>query len=394
MAIAAAIIGSVVSAGLAYAMAPEQPDAPDLARASRGGIEAEAETLAQRRAMEAAAQQGGTAVKSGYTRTTVGAAERDRIQSRIEELEQVRSGNMDRQRQAYNRAQNQIAALRQQLAGIPEGGGTVYVNSKGQYVPESEALVSFEGYGEADVQGKVARQMAEIELELSRKYGKDFVEEARKQLELADPTGAQARQLMYDLVQKQIENEPDRPVADLLDTQVGEQLRAGRGLDGMSAEMLAQAVREATSSRGGSDGTDFSEDLTTGFEGQRRLDAGQQKALGWLTSGATPEDVDYRREQQNLANLAAFTSGRTPQSQFQTLSGAQRGATPNMPGQALAQPNPNAGAAGASAAMQGWGTRQNAALNTASGWMTGLSAMLGVGNVAGAAGWKPLAQTA
>jgi len=199
---------------------------------------------------------------------------------------------------------------------------------------------------------------------------------------------------MYDLVQQQIENEPDRPVADLLDAQVSEQLGAGRGLDRMTEEMLAQAVREAQGSRGDKgQGEDFSENLTTGFEGQRRLDAGQQKALGWLTSGATPEDESYRREQTNLANLAAFTAGRTPQSQFDSLSGAQRGATPNLPGQPLAQIQ-GSGQAGASGAMQGWNTQQNAALNTVSGWMTGLSALLGAGNVAGAAGWQPLARTA
>ncbi len=71
MAIAAGIVLTLVGAGVNYALRPEQPDSPDLAGASRGQIEAEAETLAQRRALEAAAQQGGTAVKAGYTKTDI-----------------------------------------------------------------------------------------------------------------------------------------------------------------------------------------------------------------------------------------------------------------------------------------------------------------------------------
>jgi len=172
MAIAAGIIATVVGVGLNYALRPGQPDSPDLAGASRGQVEAEAETLAARRALEAAAQQGGTAVKQGYTKTTRSAQQRAALEQKIASLERTiaRYGNSrnERQKRVAQQARGQLAGLQEQLAGIPEGGGTVYVDSRGRIVPESEALVSFEGYGEADVQGKVARQMAEIRQGLHR----------------------------------------------------------------------------------------------------------------------------------------------------------------------------------------------------------------------------------
>jgi hypothetical protein len=134
--------------------------------------------------------------------------------------------------------------------------------------------------------------------------------------------------------------------------------------------------------------------LTTGFAGQQRLDAGQQKALGWLASGATPEDVEFRRNQQTLGNLAAFTAGRTPESQFETLSGAQSGAAPFYQGNKLPTQNQNAGPAMQNAQLQGWGVQMDAAANQADPWMAGLSAILRGASVAGNAGWKPLATQA
>lgn len=399
LAIGITLGGVGLSAGLAYAMQPGPPKNPDLAGASRGQVEAEAETLAQRRAMEAAAQQGGTALKAGYTQSTAGANTRARLEAQIARLQSriARAGvhrkGTVRRRPNVQAWEAQIAGLQDQLAAVPEGGGTIYLDAQGRVVPEGEALQSFAGFGEADVQGRLARQMAGLELELSKKYGTQFVEEARKQLELSDPEGTAARKLLHELLQQQAGDEPDRPVAGLLDAQVGEQLAAGRGLDARSQTLLDEAVRAAQASRGetGAAG-DFAAPLTTGFEGQQRLDAAQQKALGWLASGATPEDVEYRREQQNLSNLGAFIGGRTPQSQFGALSGAQRGAAPLYAGQPLPGANPNAAATGRQAALQTWNIKNNAQAGETSPWIAGLSALLSAGSAAGNAGWQPLAR--
>jgi hypothetical protein len=387
VAVGAAIAGSVVSVGLSYALAPDAPDAPDMGAASRAGVEAEAETLADRRRLEAAAQQGGQ-----VTWTDRGTKQEQRQFALVP--------GPDGRQGLFGLGGELVPYVAEEWAE----GGKYYDPKKPNYqpsiqtqtvtVPGGQKTADFTGYGEADVQGKIARQMAEIELELSRKYGTQFVEEAKKQLELADPQGTAARGRLYELIQQQIENDPERPVADLLDSQVSEQLAAGSGLDRVSQEMLDQAIAEAQGSRGekGQGGTDFAEPMTTGFEGQQRLDAAQQKALGWLASGATPEDVAFRREQQNLGNLSAFMAGRTPESQFETLSGAQQGAAPFYQGNKLPGQNPNAGPAMQGAQLQGWNTQMGAAANQADPWLGGLSALLSGASAAGNAGWKPLAQ--
>jgi len=234
--------------------------------------------------------------------------------------------------------------------------------------------------------------MAQNLLDLQDKYGAQFIEEALKQAELADPEGTAARRKLYELVQQQAGADPDRPVAALLDEQVGEQLAAGRGLDRVSAEILRDAVAQAQGARGGApDGTRYDQPLTEGFAGDARLQAAQQKALGWLTSGATPEDVAYRREQQNMANLSDFTNNRTPQSQFASLSGAQRGPAPYVPGPGLPTQNPNTGPAVQNANLQSGLIQQQADASQADSWMAGLSTLLGGIKVAGQAGWQPFA---
>lgn len=385
MAVVAAIVGAVASAALAYAMTPDAPDAPNLAQANKAGVLAQARTLDERRKLEAAAQQG-TSVQWRDPGT----------HEETRQFAVIMGGN-------NGHGLGAGTSVPYVEADWKEGGKywdpkapnkQPFIISKKVQVPNGMRTADFTGYGEADVQGAIARQMADIELELSKKYGKQFVEEARKQLELSDPEGAAARKKLYELIQQQIENEPERPVADLLDSQVSEQLAAGRGLDRVSEDVLREAVAQAGAARGGAGDGDYAEPLTTGFEGQRRLDAAQQKSLSWLTSGATPEDVEYRRDQQNLSNLSAFIQGRTPESQFATLSGAQQGATPMNPGNRLASQDPNAGAAMQNAQLQGWQTQMNAQMNQADPWMAGLSVLLRGAGTAGAAGWKPLAKTA
>ena len=57
-AIAAAVLGGIASAGVAAALRPGQPGAPDLAASSRAGVLADLQALPGRRAVEAAARLG------------------------------------------------------------------------------------------------------------------------------------------------------------------------------------------------------------------------------------------------------------------------------------------------------------------------------------------------
>jgi len=357
-----------------YSSQPGAPKPPDVAGASRAGVEADAETLADRRRLEAAAQQG--------TSTTYTVAAHDEKQQ-VGYVSLPAAPGQQRGRAggaAVSRSVPYVAADWQ--AGgkyFKEGQPTPKITYRTQtvHVPAGPKTADFTGYGTADVQGAVARKSAQNIYDLQKKYGPGFIDEALKEEALADPEGTAARKREYELIKEQEDQKPDRPVANLLEAQVGEQLKAGKGLDSMSDSVLREAVGKAQAARGGTpSGADFSQPLTTGFEGEGRLTAAEQKALGWLTSGATPEDVDYRREQQTLADLSSFANNKTPQSQFAALSGAQTGPAPYSAGRPLATQNPGAGAAGQQGALSSYGTQLTQAENTANGWMAGISAML------------------
>ena len=142
-------------------------------------------------------------------------------------------------------------------------------------------------------------------------------------------------------------------------------------------------MASATASRGGAGaGADFAQPLTTGFAGEERAAAGRRKALALAGSGATPEDLDYRRNQQVMANLSAAVNGVTPQSQFGSLSGAQQGPTPQVNGAPLPVMGGNTAAQAGGNALAGY----NAALAQPNQWMAGLGALLNAAGTAGKAG--------
>lgn len=390
------IAGLVISAGFGAYGAATKPNitTPDLNASSKELSDVNAQMLPARRRLEAAAQQGGKTERPGYTKVTNGEAQKQQLQAKINQLTQEGShGQGVFGREAPKDNSSQIAALKKQLAAIPAGGGTVYLNSQGQVVPESEAVIDFAGSGEADIQGKIAQEMAKMQLDLSKKYDSQFIDEALAQEKLADPEGFAARGKMNDLIQGQINRTPERPVADLLNQQVTDQVKAGSGLDSEMQQVLADAAMRSSGARGGTSGADFSKPLTTGFEGEARQANANQKGVGLLTSGTTPEDVKYREEQQNLANLYSLYAGKTPQSQFGSLSSAQNGPTPVRTGNSLPTLPGNQDQAANQLAISGAGAQNSNAMNQTN-WFSGITSMLLNGASAlGKSGYKPLAQS-
>jgi hypothetical protein len=382
----AAGIAAVGVGGSLYSMAtaPGAPPPPNTAAASREAALAEAQTLPERRALESAAQQG------GQTTYTVGA------HNEQQQFVQIPTGT---KQSGDGQVFKQFTTVPYNQADFQQGGKyygqNLKIITKNVHVPAGTQTADFTGYGEADVQGAVAQQNAASQLALRQKYDPAFIAEALKQEQEADPQGTAARQKEYDLIQQEQGQTPDRPVAALLDKQVEDQLAAGKNLDGISDDVLKQAVAQAQSDRGGpaTNPEQFAEPLTTGFAGQQRLQAGQGKAQSWLQSGATPEDVEYRRQQQEMANEAAFASGQTPESQFAALSGSQQGPTPFTTGQPLPGQSANVGPAANQAAMSSWQTGLGYQLTQANPWMAGLSTLLSGAKVAGAAGYQPLSAT-
>jgi hypothetical protein len=373
----AAIVVGAISIGVSGGMAASgagQPTQPNLAASSAQLANAQAELLPIQRALEAAAQQGtGVTVNMpAHTTTTqaVWIAGPPKTNARGETIE-------DGQWVPY-------VAADWQPGGKYANLGTPNIKTKNIKVGAGPQTFDFTGYGAAETQGKLANAMAQVQLALSQKYDSQFIDQALQQEKLADPQSFAARDQMNKLVQEQINRPLNEPVADELSRQVQQEMTAAKsgGLDDQMRDVLMKGGSDALNARGGGSATnspDFAQPLTTGAAQTQRELSAIGKGTNELAGGESPEDIQYRREQQNLANLAALASGQTPQSQFKSLSGAQSGPTPFNAGQQLPL-LPNNGNGAQSAAINSWQTQLSAAANQSNPWMAGLSALLGAGN--------------
>ena len=391
----AAVIGGLALAAsiseFAYTQA-NQPTAPNLAASSAAMADLQAQLLPVVRGMQAAAETGGESLKPGFTTSTVGAEARAAIEKRLKALtEGPESDRWQENPMSIKWHQEQIDKLTSDLANTPEGGGIVYKDDKGTLVPKSQAVASFAGMSQANIQGGLMKQMAEGQLANEAKYGPDFIKSALEQEKLANPEQFAAREQLYQDIQKQIQAPPTSPVAAELQQRAAAKVAAGSGLTPEEQAMLDIAVKGSTAAQGVPEGTDFSKALTTGMAGTQRQMASAGAGMNWLASGQTPEDIAYRAQQQNLSNLSSYVGGRTPQSQFRALSGAQQGAAPMAQAPALPGFNMGAGQQGAGAGLATYGQQVQAAINTPNPWMAGLSGAMGAANVAGKAGWSPFA---
>lgn len=246
-------------------------------------------------------------------------------------------------------------------------GGKVTINGK-QY--------DFTGLGEADNARVMSDQMAQTLLDIQRNFGPEYIRQRIEQLKQADPQGYQARKDLFDRIMASAEASPDRPLAeDLQASIVGELTNAGR-LDSRQLSEVQQAVRGGQVARGNYLGTAAaSQEATAAVKaGEALRDQQQQQALGFLNSGVTPEDVEYRRLQQAMSNLGAFANGETPMAEFNNLAAAGNGAAPFIGGGwNPAATNPNAGAQGIQNAMAIYSGQNNWAQNQVNPYMAGIS---------------------
>ena len=264
--------------------------------------------------------------------------------------------------------------------------------SKQVNVPAGPHTFDFKGLGAADIQSTLAKANAKSQLALSQKYDPQFIAAAKAQEDLANPEGAAARQRMDELVQEQISRPNEQPVADELNRQLSQRIAAGKGLDEFDTSVLNKSVQDSLGARGGGGAqVDWSRPLTTGFAGEQRRLAGIGESGNFLASGTTPEDVAYRRSQQNMANLSAEMSGQTPVSEFASLSGARNGPTPTANGQPLPLMQGNTSGAAGSAAAGAYSTGMGYAANQANPWFTGLSSVINAASTAGNLGFRPFA---
>lgn len=270
------------------------------------------------------------------------------------------------------------------------GGREVRVKNGHMQINIGQRTADFTGMGDADVQGKLARASAETMLALQKKYGPEFIAEALKQQEQADPEGTAARKLLASEIARMEEERKtrERPVAEALKSDMGEQ-----GLTGKVGGAGVAGIEQVLSSRGDSTAgvEGVLQELQTGPAGEARKNDQLRKMTAYLSSGASPEDAAFREKQNSLANMSSFLAGRTPQSQFSSLSGAQQGAAPNVAGGQLPGMNPNAQALGNVAGANSYAAGVRATANNVSPWFAGLSLLTKGLSTAGQAGWQPAA---
>jgi hypothetical protein len=187
---------------------------------------------------------------------------------------------------------------------------------------------------EIDLMRQASPELAQIALDVQERFGSQFVESSRKQLEQSDPEGFKLRQ---ELGQKLLED-----------------LKAGRGLTDREQESTLNSIRGAQVARG-----NFLGDASA-FQEMQAVD-----------------DAGFRKEQQRYGNAGAFL-GNPLNAQFSSLSGAQQGSAQQVnSGAPFQYMGNNTGAQGAQFASNIYGTQsQNYANAPGNPWMAGLG-MLG-----------------
>ncbi len=234
----------------------------------------------------------------------------------------------------------------------------------------------FTGLGDGDNAAVMSDKMASTLLDIQKGLGPKFIEQRLAELKQADPKGYAARQDLFTRIMADSQANPNRPLADDLQNSIVKQLTDSGHLDARELEQVQQGVRGGQVARGNYLGNSaVSEEAGAAVKASDSLKSQQQQeALGFLNSGVTPEDVQYRRMQQDLSNLGAFQAGETPTARFKSLSGAGNTAAPFIGGSGpTTTTNPNAGQQGQAYANQLYSGQVNWANTQTNPYTAGLS---------------------
>jgi hypothetical protein len=399
-------LGAANAAGAFAGSGPQQYSPAEIAAIQQAEINASLASYPELAALSAAAAGGLTTTAPGYTARTIYTdptvtsyqAAVTALQKQLAATPQAipnpgqKGANMLNPQ--WTVIQNQLNAANQSLAaavqGAPNGGGpsTVYYDSQGNQVTPAQATVNFSGLSNADVNNANALSSAQGNLALEQQYGPATISEDLALEQLANPQGVAARNTEYQDITDQQNTPPDTTLATTLQGQLQDELNAGTNLTPAQQTQVTQAARQAEAARGNLMGNAnaYSEAMTAGQAGINLQNQNQQKALAFLTSGATPTDINYRYHQQNIGNLASFLSGQTPQAQFGQLSGSGSGPISAAPaaGYSAAPVAANTATSAASNALGLAQLNNNAAYQQGNPWMQGLSSIVGGFNTLGA----------
>lgn len=254
--------------------------------------------------------------------------------------------------------------------------------------PATGKTYDFTGLGDADNAAIISDQMAQALLDIQKNYGADYVRQRIENLKQADPKGYAARKELFDRIMADANRRPDRPLSNELQGLITQTLEKGGRLDQRATQQVQEKVRGGQVGRGlylgnaaAQQETGALVDASDQVRSQR-----QQQGVNFLEAGVSPEDVEYRRIQQALANLGAFVNNQTPEAQFGQLSGAQAGAAPfTSTGTPNARTNPNAAAEGISFA---YGSYNNLS-QQANPWLASASTGINTLGTMASLGWSP-----
>lgn len=278
-------------------------------------------------------------------------------------------------------AQLQAYPLQRQIEAAAQTGGKITVGGK---------TYDFKGLSEADYQKQYASAIAAGQLQLQKDFGSQYTAERNKELQLSDPEGFAGRQQLFDLIKGDLGNGPDDTKSRQLQDQILAELKKGGDLDPQAQRNVLNQVRGGQVANGNFLGNAAAANESRGLVGasEQAKSSREQAALQFLTSGSTPEDIQFRGQQQGNADLANFMSGQTPTAQFGQLSGAQQGAAPYQGGGFLPGINQNGGQQGVNFANQVWGAQNSFQQSQANPWLAGLG--LGVQAAGAYAGSQPV----
>lgn len=273
--------------------------------------------------------------------------------------------------------------LQQLVTSASQMGGKVTINGK---------VYDFTGLGQADNAAAMSDKMAQTLLDIQQNYGPQYIQQRLDELKQSDPQGYAARQDLFDKILQQSKEQPNRPLAEDLQSSIVGQLQSAGKLDKRGLEEVQQAVRGSQIANGNYLGhaAEAQESGAVVGASEALRDNQQQQGLGFLNSGVTPEDVEYRRIQQSLSDLGAFQNGQTPTAQFRSVSAAGNGAAPFAGGDYnLVRTNPNAGDQGISNANAIYGGQMNWYQNQTNPYLATASTAVSAGNAGLNLGWKP-----
>jgi len=193
------------------------------------------------------------------------------------------------------------------------------------------STVDFTGLGTADVQNKFQNQMAQVFLDIQNGMGADFIAQKLANLKQSDPTGYAAYQQLFDKIQEDAAAQPpNMPLSESTQKQVQDILNQGQALTPKELQQVQEQVRGNQVSKGlYLGGAETQEEAGAALAAtDTKQQQAQQEAQSFLQASISPSDIQYRKIQQDMANLGAFINKQDPVAQFSSLSGAQQGAAP------------------------------------------------------------------